>query len=183
MQEPRCGIPDLFNTNESTFHMVSHYSFFRGRSRWRKRSLKYSFNINVKEEAKPPLERALKEWANATPFRFFHVKQSSKAHIRISFLHGDHGDGLPFGTIKGGLAHAFGPNDGRVHFDADEKWASNGDKNAYDIQFVGLHELGHILGLGHSRIEKAVMYPIVDLGERKHLHEDDINGVKALYKF
>lgn len=73
-----------------------------------------------------------------------------------------HGDGQPFIGPGSGLAHTFAPPDDRVHFDAAQKWSTKGEKAAYDIQTVGLHELGRALGLGHSWIKKAVMYPIVD---------------------
>ncbi|KAL2253986.1 metalloendoproteinase 5-MMP-like [Sesamum indicum] len=186
MQEPRCGMPDFYRPDKSAvfpFHMISYYSFFPGHPKWRKKKLKYAFNRNMKEELKPPLEHALSEWASATPFRFSRVSNLSQADIKISFFRGYHGDGQPFGSKDAGLAHTFAPPDGRVHFDAAQKWSSKGEKDAYDVQTVGLHELGHALGLGHTRILKAVMYPIVHEGERKGLHEDDINGIKALYKF
>ncbi|KAI3464040.1 hypothetical protein Pfo_020703 [Paulownia fortunei] len=185
MHEPRCGLPDFYNPSKSVipFHMTSHYSFFPGHPKWRKRNLKYAFNRNVKEEVKPSLEHALKEWTSSTPFKFSRVSNLSQADIRISFMRGYHGDGHPFGGPDAGLAHTFAPPDGRVHFDAAQNWSTNVERNAYDIQTVGLHELGHALGLGHSRIEKAVMYPIIYQGERKGLHEDDIKGIKTLYKY
>lgn len=81
-----------------------------------------------------------------------------------------------------GLAHTFAPPDGRIHFDRNQNWSSKGETNAYDIQTVGLHDLGHALGLGH-RNEKAVMFPLVEPGEVKGLHEDDVEGIKFLYNF
>ncbi|KAI3454551.1 hypothetical protein Pfo_011214 [Paulownia fortunei] len=184
MHEPRCGMPDFYNDRNTSFHMVSHYSFFPGYPRWHKRYLKYAFNKNVKEEAVLPLERAMQEWASVTLFKFFRVKSLNQANIRVSFLRGHHGDGLPFDgpNPKGGLAHAFPPPDGRVHFDAAQNWSDSGDENAFDIQTIGLHEMGHALGLGHSNVHQAVMYATVGPGEVKNLHEDDIKGIKALYK-
>lgn len=38
-----------------------------------KRTLKYAFNKNMKEEEKPPLERAIREWAISIPFKFIRV--------------------------------------------------------------------------------------------------------------
>ncbi|KAL0440839.1 UNVERIFIED_CONTAM: Metalloendoproteinase 2-MMP [Sesamum radiatum] len=165
--------------------MISRYTFIPGRPRWRKTRLKYAFNRNVREEAIPPLERAMKEWASVMFFKFIRVKSIARADIRFSFMRGDHGDGLPFDgpEPKGGLAHSFPAPDGRVHFDAAQKWSAHGEEDGIDIQTVGLHELGHVLGLGHSSVHEAVMYPVISPGERKSLHEDDIRGIKALYKF
>ncbi|KAL7115184.1 hypothetical protein ACP275_04G169700 [Erythranthe tilingii] len=183
IRDPQHGLPGLFNPNKNAiqFHTASHYTFLLGRPKWNKRRLKYAFNRNVNETSKPPLENALKAWASATPFKFIRVDNLNLADIRISFMRGYHGDGHPFGGTDAGLAHTFEPPDGRVHFDAGQNWSTNGQRDAYDIQTVGLHEFGHALGLGHTRNEKAVMFAKIDPGERKSLHEDDINGIKALY--
>ncbi|KAL3818653.1 hypothetical protein ACJIZ3_004558 [Penstemon smallii] len=179
MQEPRCGVPDFFHSNKIIpIHMTSHYSFFSGRPKWHKRKLKYSFNRNVKEDVKPHLESALKEWASKTRFEFTRVANLRLADIGMSFMpKRTHGDGFPFD--KNELGHAFAPPNGSVHLNADKNWSRNG----FDIQSVGLHELGHALGLGHSRNKKAIMYPIIFPGEIKHLDEDDINGIRTLYNF
>ncbi|KAK6153340.1 hypothetical protein DH2020_012979 [Rehmannia glutinosa] len=183
MCQPRCGMPDFFNPNNSLpFRTISHYTFFPGNPKWQKKTLAYAFDWNVKEEAKPPLEHALKEWSSVTPFKFYYVKNVSRAEIKFSFMSGDHGDGYPFGDPRGGLGHGFAPPDGRVHFDVNQNWSWAGKRNAFDMKTAGLHELGHVLGLGHSTIVEAIMYPSVHPGERKKLHKDDINGIKALYK-
>ncbi|GFP98478.1 metalloendoproteinase 1 [Phtheirospermum japonicum] len=173
LHEPRCDVPDFFNDGDNPFRMVSRYSFFYGRPKWRKRKLTYAFNVNVKNDAILAFEHAMQEWASVTRFKFFRVKSVAQANIRISFMRGHHG---------GGLAHSFAPPDGRVHFDAAQNWSTSGAENAFDIQTVGLHELGHVLGLGHSNVHQAVMHATIAPGERKKLHEDDIKGIKALYK-
>jgi len=50
----------------------------------------------------------------------------------------------------------------------------------YDVETVTLHELGHALGLGHSEVKEAVMYPSYH-GLMRTLHPDDICGVEELY--
>ena len=50
----------------------------------------------------------------------------------------------------------------------------------YDIETVTLHELGHALGLGHSDVKEAVMYPTYH-GQMRTLHLDDECGVLELY--
>lgn len=50
----------------------------------------------------------------------------------------------------------------------------------FDLQTVYLHELGHALGLGHSNDTQAVMYAYYT-GAHCQLHQDDIDGVSALY--
>jgi len=50
----------------------------------------------------------------------------------------------------------------------------------YDAQTVYLHENGHVVGLSHSDVPAAVMYPTYG-GARCQLHQDDISGVSYLY--
>ncbi|GER47401.1 matrix metalloproteinase [Striga asiatica] len=189
LHEPRCGMPDFHNNsinklNSDKFRVSSHYAFLPGRPKWRKTKLSYIFNTNVNEEAIMAFERAMKEWARVTRFTFFRAKDVGRSNIRISFLRGHHGDDYPFvgPQPRGGLAHSFPPPNGRIHFDAAQNWSHNGDRNAFDVETVGLHELGHVLGLDHSNVQLAVMHAIIAPGERKHLHEDDIKGIKALYR-
>ncbi|MBN2718573.1 MAG: matrixin family metalloprotease [Deltaproteobacteria bacterium] len=62
-------------------------------------------------------------------------------------------------------------------------WKFEDSQDGLDFKHVALHEIGHFLGLTHSSINKAVMYPTVNLHTQKvsNLHEDDIWGALALY--
>lgn len=46
---------------------------------------------------------------------------------------------------------------------------------------VVLHEIGHLLGLGHSNITDAIMRPSAYTDSRAELFQDDIDGVLYLY--
>ena len=90
--------------------------------------------------------------------------------------------GTPFDGKGNVLAHAFYPQDGRIHFDEDEIF-----RGALGSNFVGqsliqvaVHEIGHALGLGHSDVKGAVMWPTASKGRVK-LHQDDIDGIRKLY--
>jgi hypothetical protein len=51
-----------------------------------------------------------------------------------------------------------------------------------DIQGIACHEYGHALGLDHSAIGAAVMFPSTVSGnDARDLHADDIAGVQAIY--
>ena len=48
-----------------------------------------------------------------------------------------------------------------------------------DFRRTILHELGHVLGLGHEQVLPAIMLP--NYGDIERLQEDDIAGVRTLY--
>jgi len=58
-------------------------------------------------------------------------------------------------------------------------WATDGNSDI-DVQTVLLHELGHVLGLGHSDNSLAVMFASYQ-EVRRDLHQDDICGIQQLY--
>jgi hypothetical protein len=58
-------------------------------------------------------------------------------------------------------------------------WASDGVAD-FDAQTVIQHELGHVLGLGHSTVSGSLMEAVYD-GVRRALTTDDIAGITALY--
>lgn len=79
------------------------------------------------------------------------------------------------------LAHAFFPEDGRIHFDEDENWTS--DTSGQNLLAIALHEIGHVLGLDHSGVVGAVMHAVAKEGVKtvRKLHSDDIAGIQKLY--
>ncbi|KAI5678385.1 hypothetical protein M9H77_09335 [Catharanthus roseus] len=197
MTESRCGVPDIINgTNWMkmrngkkghrhllNIHTVSHYSFFQGNPRWpsSKTHLTYAFYPNTSPQVVSPVARAFNNWAAATHFRFSQVQNFNGADIKIGFFKGNHQDGHSFDGRGGVLAHAFAPTDGRFHYDADELWSVGPLPGYMDVETVALHEIGHLLGLGHSSVEGAIMWPSITSGVTKRLHADDIQGIKALY--
>jgi hypothetical protein len=60
---------------------------------------------------------------------------------------------------------------------------SSGCSGGFYIEDVATHEFGHALGLGHSAIGSATMYPSISTcsQQARSLDADDIAGVLALY--
>jgi hypothetical protein len=58
-----------------------------------------------------------------------------------------------------------------------------GNRSTMDLQNVVTHEVGHVLGLDHSTERNATMFDRGQPGETKkrELHQDDINGLCAIY--
>ena len=79
------------------------------------------------------------------------------------------------------MAHAFFPSDGRAHFDEDEEFTDNTPKGT-NLLWVATHEFGHSLGIDHSDVQGAIMYPYyTGYVEGMKLHSDDIAAIQSLY--
>lgn len=202
---PRCGNPDIVNGTTSMnsgkssmperlhVHTVGHYSFFPGTPRWPSGQvdLKYAFRPenNLDATTRQVFARAFQRWSEVTPLTFIETSSYPTADIKIGFYTGDHGDGEPFDGVLGTLAHAFSPPNGRFHLDGDEDWVISGDVStasgnsaAIDLESVAIHEIGHLLGLGHSSVESSIMYPTISSRTRKvQLTGDDVAGIQVLY--
>ncbi|KAM4127402.1 hypothetical protein ACJW30_02G087300 [Castanea mollissima] len=195
MMMPRCGVADIVNgtnwirsdnrkhDNHGSLHTVSHYAFFPRKQKWpdSKYSLTYGFLPGTPTRAMSPVAQAFQTWAANTHFTFSRAQDDTKVDIKIGFQSRDHGDGSPFDGAGGVLAHAFAPTDGRFHYDADEQWSGGAVPGQFDLETDALHEIGHLLGLGHSKVQGAIMWPSISSRGTKGLDKDDINGIKALY--
>ncbi|KAL6994293.1 neutrophil collagenase [Sarracenia purpurea var. burkii] len=194
MIAPRCGVADIINgTNwmqvgrkrhllsRDIINAVSHYSFFSGNPKWSKDTLSYSLKPGTRPDGVSAVQGATNLWASSTHFRFTQTQNWPNSDLKVSFEVGNHGDGYPFDGPGGVLAHAFAPTDGRCHLDGTEAWVTGAVPGKIDIKTVAAHELGHNLGLGHSSVQAALMYPSYTPGTIKGLNADDIQGIKALY--
>ncbi|XP_058753828.1 metalloendoproteinase 1-like [Vicia villosa] len=174
-----------------------------------RRNLKYMYKSSVDaltmDDVRKACENAFLSWSEVSDFTFTEVGVASMADIIIGFHCGDHGDNSPFDGPGNVLAHGFPPEDGRLHFDGDEHWTNtptslqddfgidvgllrrtNSIKSPmaivkqFDLETVALHEMGHLLGLGHSSDPESAMFPQYS-GVRRNLNQNDVDGILALY--
>jgi matrixin len=76
----------------------------------------------------------------------------------------------------------FNPQPSGVCFATDSNVTSctNSGDVVQDLQTVATHEIGHFIGLDHSAVVRAVMFPFAP-ARQTHLSWDDVAGVALLY--
>ena len=175
-------------------------------TRWTKPSLSYTiykYPANpdtLKELSRRDIDAVIKAamgmWSGVAAVDF-RREDHGEVDVRIGWEIGDHGDqdsfdGLCEGCLSGDVvAHAEYPGwkKGHLHFDDANVFGrknakrSNVTPEVEDLFEVATHELGHILGLGHSEVKQSFMWPNVhqDWRRRHQLSEDDITAVLELY--
>lgn len=108
--------------------------------------------------------------------------------LPYSFGYNSHGGvsgerrcGYPFDGRGKVSAHAFFPEDGLAHFDEDETF-TDGTSSGTNLLWVTTHEFGHALGIEHSNVRDAIMYPYyTGYVAGMQLHSDDIAAIQSLY--
>lgn len=173
MEQPRCGVQDVTKQHKYV-------------ARWEKKLLSYRIN-NYTPDLPPRkvdqiIDRAFKVWSDVTPLQF--RKTSGRADIEILFAYGGHYDGVPFDGRGQTLAHAFFPGPGLggdAHFDESEQWSEN--NREVNLFLVAAHEFGHSLGLEHSNVPGALMFPTYSYVNPKtfNLPYDDKRRIQRLY--
>jgi hypothetical protein len=127
-------------------------------------------------ENQNPGQRARTDW------------QSDDIHL-VYFDENDSSGYFPYGTGIVAITPVWFTNSGVIS-DADVlfngqdfDFTTSGVPGCFDIQDVGTHEIGHLLGLDHSGWAGATMYPYVDPTVVLHrsLSQDDVCGLRDAY--
>jgi hypothetical protein len=137
--------------------------------RWNKTNLKYkimnAYPGGIKEnQIRSELKLAFGYWSEVGKqsgkglnFEELDAKSPVQADLLIEFVKLDHRDNYPFDGRGGELAHAFFPQNGRIHFDTDEAFTLN--STDFNFRMVATHEIGHALGIDHLFEKGSLMYP------------------------
>lgn len=198
MKKERCGNPDVrCETPECLADEKSEILDRRRRSlsrekrwkvsrkSWRTNDFKFFYQGYTEDLSqdvqRKEIERALNEWKEVANVNFEETENEEEADIRIGFKSGDHGDDHPFYGPGGVLAHGFYPREGKIHFDEDEQFTANEDSGV-NLYYVATHTFGHVLGIKHSDVYGAVMYPYYrGYQEDINFHKDDIDAAVSLF--
>ncbi|XP_012564333.2 matrix metalloproteinase-24 isoform X1 [Hydra vulgaris] len=195
ISKPRCGMPDI--TSNSNRKRKRKY-LLQG-TKWFKQNLTWAVENDNNDgisrtDVRNIMRRSFEKWAAVTNLKFIELEKRpvNSADIRVSFEIKKHGDPYAFDGEGGTLAHAFYPLEntglaGDCHFDDDEVFtiAANPSGSQKSLLWVAVHELGHSIGLEHSDVRGAIMYPWYTgfKGQDFDLTFDDISGIQSLYGY
>lgn len=183
MQWPRCGVPDIVR---------EHHPYVKVRAwakarlpAWKKRNLKYVIADYVsgigKAAQQEIIHNAFLSWTQHGQLDV-EVSRSNEADIVISTGEGPRSN---FDGPGGTLAWAYLPEgDDRqllMKFDLGETWSASPEQRGILLPNVGAHEIGHLLGLDHSRSASALMAPTYNQRIGTPQDNDDIPRFVARY--
>lgn len=180
MTKPRCGLPD---NSELDFSITCKWE--------NKTELTYAFGVTTSDiSGSTPFQavrNAFLTWQNCIPLNFREVNSSQSPDIFIEWRASPDSDHNMGATT---LAHAdYPPKCGFInktlprplHFNENISWCIGTIKDQYDIESVALHEIGHLLGLGHSNDANSIMFATINPNTIKKMSKDDLDGVRSLY--
>ncbi|KAK7307185.1 hypothetical protein VNO77_40015 [Canavalia gladiata] len=182
MSQPRCGVPDIINGTTTMNSGKSNTTSFRPWWKMGEKRLTYAFNPqnNVTDSIKFLFQDAFNRWSKVTSLNFSETTSFNASDIKILFVTFD-GKG---GTV-GGADTNYSSHVGDIYLDSEEEWvlpsenlSEDGD---VDLESVAMHQIGHILGLGHSSVVEAVMYPNVLTVKKTELAYDDLQRTQQIY--
>jgi len=200
MGQSRCGLADIkIKTNRKRRYVHQGTDWKPTFRRKGKMELKWTLLNSSRgmryDTVQEVMRLAFYLWNQKTDIDFIEIPKSEVGtsgktkediEILVSFVTAHHGDPYPFDGPGRTLAHAFYPLtnnglSGDVHFDDDEEYTYKSPRGK-NLLWVATHELGHSLGLEHSRNRNAVMYPwYTAYNENMKLLDDDILGIQTLY--
>ncbi|KAH0624292.1 hypothetical protein JD844_007989 [Phrynosoma platyrhinos] len=147
-----------------------------------------------KGDTERAIASAFRMWSNVSPLSFRRLAPTKPADITIGFYTFNHTDCWfsplhpCFDGLNGELAHAFLPPRGEIHFDNHEFWILGRSRFSWkqgvwlnDLVQVAAHEIGHALGLWHSRDVRALMHPNATYSRTWRISQDDVWAIQRLY--
>lgn len=192
----------FLGSSAEAFTLAGGNSNLRG---WKKRELKFRYNVAEcsvsRTKILEAIEAAMDAWNGAPTSRIKLVVGEEDTSL-VSTLHSDF-DGseknpvifcdanfgsytrLDPNTVYG--SGSIGARDDQIIWGSLRLNSQGGAKadisnmNADTLRIAIAHELGHVLGLGHSDELSALMYFSLEGKEDLRLSQDDVDGVSYLY--
>lgn len=187
MAQPRCGFPDVLHNGRKDHQKYLAIRAWAKASlpAWRKRNLLVRIAAYVpgigKAEQQEIIAGAFAAWTRHGNIDA-QIVQSGQADIVISTGEGRRSN---FDGPGGTLAWAYLPtgNDQQLamKFDLGETWVTDPRSRGVLLFNVACHEIGHLFGLDHSRVQSALMAPYYNPQVAVPQADDDIPRFQARY--
>ncbi|KAK4263270.1 hypothetical protein QN277_028706 [Acacia crassicarpa] len=185
IKRPRCGLPDIINGSSNV--LMNHTAATASFTKWwpeGKKELTYAFSPQNETGLllKDTFADAFRRWSEVTRLNFTETTSFNESDIQIMFLSLDGNLGVVGGAWLDNTTRNWD-----VVLDSSEKWVWRSDNTTesdeMDMESVVMHQIGHVLGLNHSAVEEAVMYPFISPSNKRKVDfaNDDLEKIRKLY--
>jgi predicted Zn-dependent protease len=189
MQEPRCGCPDILDKDkeEHAEYLQMQELVAEKKIKWSKTRLTYAIDGHLTGLSKAlqaeMISAAFNSWTSLIDLEIHRcsIRKVKDADIVIGV---GSGKTHRFDGRGGTLAWAYLPHNDkqlRMRFDLAETWVKAPFERGIHLQTVAAHEIGHLLGLKHSKAKGALMAPYYNPFVGKPQVKDDISRIQSLY--
>ncbi|CAL4082264.1 unnamed protein product, partial [Meganyctiphanes norvegica] len=131
---------------------------------WRLGTAGYSSQLGVGVQ-RAALGLAFRMWSEVIPNVFYEDQLSPSEHVDIDIGFGRRthlGCVTEFDGLGGELSHALrDPKEAQIHMDDDEHFTLDSEHGT-NLLKVAVHEIGHVLGMGHVVRNYSIMYAIYE---------------------
>ncbi|KAF2281286.1 uncharacterized protein EI97DRAFT_454492 [Westerdykella ornata] len=182
MSRPRCGTIQPFNATDARMPdggtLRKRYVLWG--PKWNSATVTYRF-LNYTSDIAADLQRetlrkAFAQWNQYLPISIVPASDNiPRADIHVRFM--TMGPDEPAYAFTNMIADGLTMSSGLINITFNDYYTWADDRL---FSFTALHEIGHALGLSHSKVEDAVMWPYFE-GIVRPMHPDDKAAIHSLY--